>query len=106
MVDGITGLEPSPQSAEAQAPFQGQPARPPLVTKRTMVGIAIFVAVLIFFLTQTRLSATLLKLDTAERAQTARGRLGFAQVLDPEAFPPSLRWLAYGANLWDGNALG
>lgn len=83
-----------------------RPSRPPLVTKRTLVGIAIFLAVLVLFLTQTRLRATLLKLDTADRAQTARGRLGFGQVLDPEAFPPAWRWVAYGANLWDGNAIG
>lgn len=93
-------------SVETEPTPNDRLARAPLLTKRTVVGIAIFVAVLVFFLTQTRLSATLLKLDTAERAQTARGRLGFSQVLDPEAFPPALRWVAYGANLWDGNALG
>lgn len=80
--------------------------RPPLITKRTMVGVAIFVAVLVFFLTQTRLPATLLKLQTAERGQSARGRLAFGQVVDPDTFPPHLRWVAYGLNLWDGNAIG
>lgn len=106
MANATTGLDNPPTSVETQSTPDERPARPPLVTKRTVVGIAIFIAVLVFFLTQTRLSATLLKLDTAERAQTARGRLGFAQVFDPEAFPATLRWVAYGANLWDGNALG
>ncbi len=86
--------------------LSGTRSRPPLLTKRTVVAIAIFVGVLIFFLTQTRLPATLLKLETADRAQTARGRLGFGQVIDPETYPPALRWVAYGANLWDGNAIG
>jgi uncharacterized membrane protein YraQ (UPF0718 family) len=106
MADTTTGLQSNNTSIEARPTPSQPPARAPLLTKRTVVCIAIFVAVLVFFLTQTRLSATLLKLDTADRAQTARGRLGFAQVFDPEAFPPALRWLAYGANLWDGNALG
>lgn len=82
------------------------PSRGPLLTRRAIIGIAIFLAVLAVFLTQTRLPATLLKMETADRAQTARGRVGFNQVLDPEAFPMSLRWVAYGANLWDGNAIG
>ncbi len=96
----------SSTSVEAQRTPAERAARTPLVTKRTVVGIAIFVGVLVFFLTQTRLALSLLKLDTADRAQTARGRLGFAQVLDPQAYPPALRWVAYGVNLWDGNALG
>ncbi|MCA1707587.1 MAG: permease [Actinobacteria bacterium] len=82
------------------------PSRRPFLTKRGVVMIAIFLAVLALFLTQTRLPSTLLKLETADRAQTARGRVGFNQVIDPEAFPPALRWVAYGANLWDGNAIG
>lgn len=88
---------------EAPAPVR---PRPPLVTRRTVVAIVIFVAVLAVFLTQTRLAATLLKLETADRAQTARGRIAFNQVIDPETVPPGLRWLAYGLNLWDGNAIG
>ncbi|MDP9419125.1 MAG: permease [Actinomycetota bacterium] len=106
MADTATGLGSGPTTIEAQRTPAERPARAPLVTKRTVVGIAIFLGVLVFFLTQTRLALSLLKLDTADRAQTARGRLGFAQVLDPEAYPPALRWVAYGVNLWDGNALG
>jgi uncharacterized membrane protein YraQ (UPF0718 family) len=85
------------------------PSRPtatPWVTRRTVVTIGIFVGVLGLFLTQTRLPATLLKLQTADRAQSARGRVGFAQVIDPETLPSWLQWLAYGVNLWDGNAIG
>lgn len=81
-------------------------SRPPLVSRRTVVSIAIFVAVLAVFLTQTRLLATLLKLETSDRAQTARGRIGFNQVIDPETLSPAFRWFAYGVNLWDGNAIG
>lgn len=84
----------------------GSVARPPLVTRRTVVSIAIFVGVLVVFLTQTRLPATLLKLETADRAFSARGRIAFNQVVDPETFPPAFRWAAYGLNLWDGNAIG
>ncbi|HSH59234.1 MAG TPA: hypothetical protein VK988_06245 [Acidimicrobiales bacterium] len=80
-------MDSSLTSIEAQQAPAERPARAPLVTKRTVVGIAIFVGVLVFFLTQTRLALTLLKLDAADRAQTARGRLGFAQVLD-EDVPP------------------
>ncbi len=92
-----------PGEAVLEAPAR---ARSPLVSRRTIIAIAIFVAVLVVFLTQTRLAATLLKLETADRAQTARGRIAFNQVVDPETFPPGLRWLAYGLNLWDGNAIG
>lgn len=105
MAETTTTAGPAQEPAAGQATPPHRP-RPPLVTKRTLVGIAIFLAVLAIFLTQTRLRATLLKLDTADRAQTARGRLGFGQVLDPESFPPAWRWVAYGANLWDGNAIG
>lgn len=80
--------------------------RGPRLTRRAAVAIGLFVAVLAVFLTQTRLPATLLKLDTADRAQTARGRLAFNQVIDPETLPPALEWVAHGANLWDGNAVG
>lgn len=100
-VELLTG----PGEAVSEAPASVG-ARPPLVTRRTVVAIVIFVAVLAVFLTQTRLAATLLKLETADRAQTARGRIAFNQVIDPEMVPPGLRWLAYGLNLWDGNAIG
>ena len=94
---------PAPQDP---AGATAAPSRPPLLPKRAVVTLVIFLTVLGLFLTQTRLPATILKLQTADRAQTARGRLGFSQVVDPEAFPPLLRWVAYGANLWDGNAIG
>ncbi|MDP9401737.1 MAG: permease [Actinomycetota bacterium] len=81
-------------------------AREPLVTKRTVVGIAIFLAVLAFFLTQTRLEASLGKLKVADRATTAGNRTAFSQFVDPLDYPPPLRWIAYGVNLWDANAIG
>lgn len=83
-----------------------RPAPRPWVTRRTLVSIGLFAAVLAFFLTQTRLPATLLKLETSDRAVSARNRVGFAQLIDPETLPGWLQWLAYGVNLWDGNAIG
>lgn len=108
-----TGQEEAAIAADvgALAASVGTPAvaprsRRPFLTKRAVVALAIFLAVLAVFLTQTRLAATLLKLETADRAQTARGRVAFNQVVDPETFPAGLRWVAYAANLWDGNAIG
>ncbi|MGH9151007.1 MAG: permease [Acidimicrobiales bacterium] len=102
-----TGPATSTAAAGAAAGTVAAPRpRRPLLTRRAVVAIAVFVAVLAVFLTQTRLPATLLKLDTADRAQTARGRLAFNQVIDPDTLPPALDWVAYGANLWDGNAVG
>lgn len=55
---GPTSTEPNSLAPPQVEEVGGErPARAPLLTKRTVVGIAIFVAVLIFFLTQTRLSA-------------------------------------------------
>ena len=99
-------VEPKPPVSGARAAAPAAAAPPAGLAKRSVVAAGIFVGVLVLFLTQTRLPATILKLQTSDRAQTARGRLGFSQVLDPEAFPPALRWVAYGANLWDGNAIG
>ena len=70
------------------------------------MGIAIFVLVLVVFLTQTRLPAVVEKLPTLERGASAAGRSTFSQVLDPLSFPEPLRWIAYGVNLWDANAIG
>lgn len=77
-----------------------------LLTRRTVVGIAIFLVLLAFFLTQTRLEATLGKLKVADRATTAGNRTAFSQLVDPLDYPPALRWIAYGVNLWDANAIG
>jgi uncharacterized membrane protein YraQ (UPF0718 family) len=76
------------------------------VDRRAVVGGVIFAAVLALFLTQTRLPAVVEKLPTLERGASASGRSAFSQVLDPLAFPEGLRWVAYGVNLWDANAVG
>lgn len=105
-------VAPAMKAADGQAlgapidAVPSRPARPAWLTRRAVVTVLIFVAVLVVFLTQTRVPATLLKLETADRAFSARGRVAFAQVIDPETLPGSLRWVAYGANLWDGNAIG
>lgn len=80
------------------------PARP--VDRRAVVGGGIFLAILVVFLTQTRLPAVVEKLPTLDRGASAAGRSAFSQVLDPLAFPEGLRWVAYGVNLWDANAVG
>ncbi len=74
--------------------------------KRAIVGGVIFLAVLVFFLTQTRLPAVVEKLPTLDRGASAAGRSTFSTVLDPATFPEGLRWVAYGVNLWDANAVG
>ncbi len=74
--------------------------------RQGVVGGAIFVAILAVFLTQTRLPAVLAKLPALGEGASANGRSTFSQVLDPLAFPEGLRWLAYGVNLWDANAVG
>lgn len=99
-------VETARSSRDEAAVATASPSRPLILPRRALVTSAIFLAVLALFLTQTRLPATILKLQTADRAQTARGRVGFSQVVDPEAVPAGLRWLAYGANLWDANAIG
>lgn len=80
--------------------------RLPRPTRRTVVGVGIFIAVLLFFLTQTRLEATLGKLKVADRATTAGNRTAFSQIVDPMDYPAPVRWIAYGVNLWDANAIG
>ena len=77
-----------------------------IANKRAIVGSAIFLGVLLFFLTQTRLPAVLEKLLTLDRGASAAGRSTFSRVLDPHTFPEGLRWVAYGVNLWDANAVG
>ena len=74
--------------------------------KRAIVGGVIFLAVLVFFLTQTRLPAVVEKLPTLDRGASAAGRSTFSPVLDPATLPEGLRWVAYGVNLWDANAVG
>ena len=90
--------------AEVQPLSQGAGRR--IANKRAVVGGAIFVGVLGVFLTQTRLPAVLEKVPTLDREASAAGRSTFSQVLDPASFPEGLRWVAYGVNLWDANAVG
>lgn len=80
--------------------------RKPLITKRTVIGVGIFLVVLLFFLTQTRLEATLGKLKVADRATTAGNSTAFSQIVDPMDYPAPVRWIVYGINLWDANAIG
>jgi uncharacterized membrane protein YraQ (UPF0718 family) len=77
-----------------------------VANKRALVGATIFVGVLVFFLTQTRLTAVLQKAPTLDREASGAGRSTFSQVLDPASFPDGLSWVAYGINLWDANAVG
>ncbi len=90
--------DPSP--APVQAPSV------PWLTKRTAVGLLIFLAILVFFLTQTRLPAVLQKLPNLGTPLLARDRSTFSFFADPAAFPRPLRWIAFGLNLWDANAIG
>lgn len=94
-VKGLSRAEPLPAGTESR-----------VVNKRAVVGGAIFVGILVFFLTQTRLPAVLDKLPTLDRGASASGRSTFSRVLDPATFPEGLRWVAYGVNLWDANAVG
>ena len=77
-----------------------------LAARRTIVAGGIFVAVLLVFLTQTRLPAVLGKLPTLDSPASGSGRSAFSQFLDPASLPEPLRWIAYGVNLWDANAVG
>lgn len=83
-----------------------QPASVPWLTKRTVIGLLIFLAILMFFLTQTRLPAVLQKLPDLGSPASARDRSTFSFFADPAAFPRPLRWIAFGLNLWDANAIG
>lgn len=76
------------------------------LTKRTIVGISIFLGVLVFFLTQTRLPAVLAKLPNLGAGVTARDRSAFSLFMDPESLPDGFGWVAFGLNLWDANAIG
>ncbi|MDQ5853400.1 MAG: hypothetical protein M3380_15275, partial [Chloroflexota bacterium] len=76
------------------------------IDKRLFAAIAIFLAILVFFLTQSRLPSVFAKFAAADQPLASRTQSTFSQVLDPMAFPAWLRWIAYGVNLWDGNATG
>jgi uncharacterized membrane protein YraQ (UPF0718 family) len=76
------------------------------IDKRLFVAIAIFLAILVFFLTQSRLPSVFAKFAAADQPLASRTQSTFSQVLDPTAFPAWFRWVAYGVNLWDGNAIG
>ncbi|MDQ4144438.1 MAG: permease [Actinomycetota bacterium] len=84
----------------------GKREQPTWLTKETVVGLVIFVGVLLFFLTQTRLPNVLRKFATITNPASGRGRATFSQVVDPGSFPAPMRWVAYGINLWDANAVG
>lgn len=84
-----------------------QPRRWGRLPKRPVVGVGLVAAVLVFFLTQTRLPDVLAKLPdlavgAAQRGQTA----AFSPLVDPARFPDGLVWVAHGINLWDANAIG
>lgn len=70
------------------------------------MGLLIFLVILVFFLTQTRLPAVLEKLPNLGNASAARDRSSFSFFVDPASFPEPLRWIAFGLNLWDANAIG
>ncbi len=78
----------------------------PWLTKRTVIGVLIFVALLVFFLTQTRLPAVVQKIPNLGEPTSARDRSTFSFLVDPASFPRPLRWIAFGLNLWDANAIG
>lgn len=82
------------------------PARARRFPRRTVVGIVIFLGVLVFFLTQTRLPAVLAKLPDLGHPSTARDRSTFGQFMDPSSVPDGFEWIAFGLNLWDANAIG
>ena len=86
----------------------GQAATKPKrrVPKNLIASGGIFLGVLVYFLTQTRLPNVISKLSVVDEAVTDPTRSTFSQVLDPEAMPWVFRWIAYGVNLWDGNAIG
>lgn len=83
-----------------------QPRRARIFDRRMIAGLVIFLAVLVFFLSFTRLPAALGKFTTVQTAVTNERQNTFSQVIDPESVPIGLRWFAYGVNLWDGNAIG
>ena len=91
----VAGIEPLPEAVLLR-----------IARRRAIVGGAIFLAILLFFLTQTRLPAVVSKLPTLDSGASAAGRSTFSRVLDPDSFPEWLRWIAYGVNLWDANAVG
>ena len=95
---GVGEVRPLPEGA--------QPRVARIANKRAVVGGMIFLAVLVFFLTQTRLPAVIQKLPTLDQGASAGGRSTFSRVLDPASFPGGLEWVAYGVNLWDANAVG
>lgn len=78
----------------------------PWLNKRTAVGLLIFLSILIFFLTQTRVPAVLQKLPNLGEGASARDRATFSFFIDPASFPRPFRWVAFGLNLWDANAIG
>lgn len=90
----------------AQLSVEVELKRQPFFTKRSLLALGIFFSVLAFFLTQTRLPAVLRKLPVLDRGATGRNRSAFTQVLDPDSYRPAFRWVAYGVNLWDANAIG
>jgi uncharacterized protein len=87
----------------APAPARSSARRFP---RRTIVGILIFIGVLIFFLTQTRLPAVLTKLPNLGTPSSGRDRSTFSQFMDPSSMPDGFEWVAFGLNLWDANAIG
>jgi uncharacterized membrane protein YraQ (UPF0718 family) len=82
------------------------PGAAPLLPRSNVVGLGIFLGLLVAFLASTRLPATLQKFDVVGEGQSGRGQSTFGRVLDPGAYDEPVRWLAYGANLWDANAIG
>jgi len=82
------------------------PAPTSLLPRSSIVGLGIFASVLVVFLASSRLPATLQKFDVVGDGQSGRGSSTFGRVLDPAAYDEPVRWLAYGANLWDANAIG
>lgn len=78
----------------------------PFLTRQMVVGLGIFVGVLAFFLTQTRLPSVLQKFAKIGRAASGRNQATFGLFVNPDAFPDPLRWVAHGLNLWDANAIG
>jgi len=93
-----------PEAVEARELSPGAAGR--IANKRAVVGGTIFVGVLAFFLSQTRLPAIIEKVPTLDRGASGGGASTFSRVFDPASFPEGLRWVAYGVNLWDANAMG
>jgi uncharacterized membrane protein YraQ (UPF0718 family) len=46
------------------------------------------------------------KLPDLGNPTTARDRSSFSFFIDPASFPEPFRWVAFGLNLWDANAIG